>query len=45
MKQLLKQERVEKVSPKEESRFYLTDIGRMVAMGALDIYPELNTIL
>ncbi len=43
VRKLMKQERLEKVRG-EESRFYLTDIGKMVALGALDIYPELERV-
>jgi hypothetical protein len=43
VRKLMKQERLEKVrEEEEESRFYLTEIGKMVALGALDIYPELE---
>jgi hypothetical protein len=42
VRKLMKQERLEKVREEKESRFYLTEIGKMVALGALDIYPELE---
>jgi hypothetical protein len=42
VRKLMKQELLEKVREEEESRFYLTEIGKMVALGALDIYPELE---
>jgi predicted transcriptional regulator len=36
--QLEEAEQIEKT----ESGYYLTDIGKIVAMGALEIYPELK---
>ncbi|MGI0083788.1 MAG: hypothetical protein ACREBQ_01765 [Nitrososphaerales archaeon] len=38
LEQLIEAEQIEKV----ESGYYLTDIGKMVAIGALEIYPELK---
>jgi DNA-binding transcriptional regulator YhcF (GntR family) len=43
VRKLMKQERIEKVQG-EEPKFYLTEIGKMVALGALDIYPELERV-
>ena len=43
VRQLVRQERIERARG-EERKFYLTDIGKMVALGALDIYPELGKI-
>ena len=44
LRHLIDLERIKK-SHGEKSRFYLTDIGKMVALGALDIYPELGKML
>ena len=44
VRKLMKLERIGKTLG-EEPKFYLTDIGKMVAIGALDIYPELEQVL
>lgn len=44
VRKLMKQDRIGKTRG-EEQKFYLTDIGRMVALGAVDIYPELEKII
>ena len=44
VRKLVKQERIENVRGEGTSKFYLTEIGKMVALGALDIYPELGQI-
>ncbi|MHB8568105.1 MAG: hypothetical protein ACYC7D_15135 [Nitrososphaerales archaeon] len=44
VRELLKHERIEKTRG-EEPKFYLTEIGKMVALGALDVYPELERVI
>jgi hypothetical protein len=44
VRKLMKEERIEKARG-GEPKFYLTDIGKMLALGALDIYPELEQVL
>jgi DNA-binding transcriptional regulator YhcF (GntR family) len=41
VKDLLK---AENIAMTDDSKMYLTDIGKMVAQGTLEIYPELNVI-
>lgn len=43
VRKLMKEQRI--VKDEDAPKFYLTDIGKMVALGALDIYPELQKIL
>jgi|SRR5579875_1754112 len=47
VRKLMKQQRIEKVrgGGEEEPKFHLTEIGKMVATGALDIYPELERVV
>ncbi|MDA4130805.1 MAG: hypothetical protein OK457_08550 [Thaumarchaeota archaeon] len=41
VKDLLK---AENIAMTDDSKMYLTDIGKMVSQGTLEIYPELNVI-